>query len=105
MEANGPPPDDIPDREDLQGEYHSSSIEPDEPPCNAVINAVAALSGNEPHGLEPLYDAVDPDALDALVSKSSSSVYIQFTYAGYEVVIADDTVYLRQRNHTPTPDS
>ena len=39
----------------------------DESPSWAVVEALAAAEGVAPHTLEPiLYDAVDPDALDAL---------------------------------------
>ena len=35
--------------------------------CAAVVRAVAAVSGDEPCSVQPLYEAVDPDALEHLV--------------------------------------
>lgn len=67
----------------------------------AVIEAVASREDVEPMALEtPLYEAVDPDALDALVETTASqhdraSLEIEFTYHGYHVrVSADGVVHL-----------
>jgi hypothetical protein len=62
----------------------------------AVIRAVARAEGIDPTDLEtPLYEAVDPDALDDLVSLGpadhpSSGVRVEFTYCGYEVQVRGD---------------
>lgn len=70
----------------------------DRSPSGEVLRAVAAASGRslvrsddrgEP--LEPLYHAVDPDALDALIASmpgdTPASGRIEFTYGGYHVVV------------------
>lgn len=31
--------------------------------CEAVVTAIAAVTGDEPTAIRPLYDTVDPDAL------------------------------------------
>lgn len=60
-------------------------------PSQAVIDAVASREGVEPVNLEPpLYDAIDPDALDALVKLTApgpeqAPIAIEFPYHGYEV--------------------
>lgn len=69
-------------------------------PSRAVIQAVAAASGRSPvrdddqdHGepLEPLYDAVDPDAPDALFASTSCDApvpgRVEFVYCGYRVSV------------------
>lgn len=38
--------------------------DPDEPPSRSVIRAVASVNGTDPTEMQPLYEAIDPDALD-----------------------------------------
>jgi len=87
---------------------------PDETPSEAVINAVASASGAkrvarsdaEEMGtvLDPLYSAIDPEALDSLFERaetrtSSADWQVSFSFYGYEVTVyAHGTVKL-------TPDS
>lgn len=48
-----------------------------------VISAVASFKGVDPVDLTPLYDVVDPDALEALVDGDSDTYcHIEFEYAG-----------------------
>lgn len=67
---------------------------PRAPACLALIEAVAAREGVHPTELEPqLYEAVDPDALETLLSTAAtagSSVTVGFEYAGYDVVVGSD---------------
>lgn len=56
----------------------------------AVIRAVASKEGVDPTDLDvPLYDAVDPSALDSLF-QSGFDGHVRFTYYGYEVSVFDD---------------
>lgn len=56
---------------------------------SAVLAAVADREGVEPAELDrPLFDAIDPDALDALFDRGSGRV--RFTYLGYRVVAHSD---------------
>jgi len=65
-----------------------------------VIEAVADRAGIDPLELEPpLYSAIDPDKLDALVSgaqrRGRSTVVVSFEYQGYDVTVdADGSVTL-----------
>jgi hypothetical protein len=43
------------------------------PPSMALVGALARTAGCDPLDLEPLYDSVDPDALDALVGRSPAA--------------------------------
>ena len=62
----------------------------------AVVNAVADEEGISPIDVRPpLYEVIDPDALDELVSSMNrftdeSPGRIVFSYAGYEVTVAGD---------------
>ena len=73
------------------GSEHARSYADDESPSEAVIQAVAAVKGVDPLSLEPLYDAIDPDALDALVTGSTDGsagelrVSFRFDEVGVEV--------------------
>ena len=68
----------------------SPQIEQTTSPSEAVIDAVANAEGVEPTDLRPLYDALDPDALDSLFqprghASRSTRGQITFEYHGYEV--------------------
>lgn len=64
------------------------------PPSSRVLDAVARSKGVDAVDLPPLYETIDPDALDALCSSytngardDGAAMRIQFTYAGREVVV------------------
>jgi hypothetical protein len=55
-----------------------------------VVTRIADLTGRDPTELEPLWDSVDPEALDSFVAhagESSSSCRIAFEYEGYVVEV------------------
>ncbi|MFW6382637.1 MAG: HalOD1 output domain-containing protein [Haloferacaceae archaeon] len=63
-----------------------------------VVEAVASATGRDELTLPPLYDAVDPDALDTL-TEGTRDVEISFVYAGYEVTVGSDgEVTLEERS-------
>ncbi|WP_227376328.1 HalOD1 output domain-containing protein [Haladaptatus halobius] len=51
-----------------------------------IIQQVADAAECDPCDLPPLYEAIDPDALDALYRHGSPAV--EFDYAGYHISIA-----------------
>lgn len=57
----------------------------------AVVERVAEAEGVDPLDLDPLYEAIDPDALDKLCGGADydarSSARIVFDYNGYTVVV------------------
>ena len=62
------------------------------PPSIAVIRKVATLEGVDPTELPPLYDSIDPEALDSLLEKradhsTDEAVSIEFTYGEYSIVV------------------
>lgn len=62
-----------------------------------IVSAVAQLEGVEPTDLDTrLYDAIDPDALSALVENApDTGITVGFDYVGYRVtVVADDELHV-----------
>lgn len=58
--------------------------------CTKIVQRVASVTEQEITQLPPLYDRIDPDALDDVVSSietGQSPLSIRFTYAGEEVTI------------------
>ncbi|ELZ14904.1 hypothetical protein C477_19217 [Haloterrigena salina JCM 13891] len=57
----------------------------------AVVTAVAAERDVEPTELPPLYESIDPDALDALFEPTRTSGprrgRLEFTYDGHAIVV------------------
>lgn len=81
-------------------------ISPSEPPSEAVVEAVAEATGanvdrpyadGDEHVLEPLYGAIDPDALDGLFHPTVRGVdrpggRISFVYEGCDVEVRSNGV-------------
>ncbi|QLG49918.1 HalOD1 output domain-containing protein [Natrinema halophilum] len=61
----------------------------DERASEAVVTAVAAVLGEDPGNLRPLYEHVDPDALDSLIENAqltdSGTHQVWFPYEGVDV--------------------
>lgn len=68
----------------------------DEKPSLAVIDRIAELEGEDPAELSPpLYDAIDPQALDSLFRPSNAGESravqtVQFTYLEYDICVRSD---------------
>ena len=59
-------------------------------PSTVVIATLAAAKDVEPIELEPLYDAVDPDALDAIVrirKGTNGDIRVSFTHEGHAITV------------------
>ena len=106
MEHSAPPP--APDVADLNAESAdpSEAVEyhPDtethrvsfdsstESVCKAIISTVAVVSETKPLELPPLYSAVDPDALEALLERNvpgpqNADIHISFTFTEWEITV------------------
>lgn len=74
-----------------------SDIGDDELPSETVVRAVASLRNEDPAELEPLFETVDPDALDALVDRDSATadLELRLTYEGCEIVVTSEEVRAR----------
>lgn len=67
----------------------------DEVTSQAVVTAVAEETGTDPMELDPLFNVVDSDALNTLLSSHDAGsdgalLEVEFTYAGCEVRVASD---------------
>lgn len=70
---------------------------PAETPSTAVIEAVAELLDQSPVEMKPLSEAVDPVALDALltpVDGNASSVTATFDYCGCHVLVTPSEIHI-----------
>lgn len=56
-----------------------------------VVQTVATRSNTDALDLPPLFDSVDPDALDALIREMTGGK-VSFDYAGYNLTIDTDGV-------------
>lgn len=54
-------------------------------PSQAVIQAVADAEGVDPVDLPPVFESIDPDALDQVVSRIEG--HVRFDYCGYTVTV------------------
>ncbi|GAA0246121.1 HalOD1 output domain-containing protein [Haladaptatus pallidirubidus] len=69
----------------------------------AVIHAISRVNGVDPLELDsPLYDTIDPDALDRLFQPTPTAARdikssVSFTVAGCEVTITDNRVVAAKR--------
>lgn len=88
------------EQNDPHGTAQSDSLtyerEPDEPPSLSVIRAVAAVNETDPTRMRPLYEAIDPDALDHLFASTSrrstplSHGFVSFRYGDCDVTVYGD---------------
>ncbi|ELY76923.1 hypothetical protein C488_07792 [Natrinema pellirubrum DSM 15624] len=75
------------------------------PPSQAIIEAIAAHEGVdvteiEPPAYEPLFTAVNPEALDELfrtAAGTESNAVVSLEYEGYEIAVRADGVEVRDR--------
>lgn len=66
----------------------------DESPSHGVVRAIAAVKGVEPTDVSPLYDFIDPDALDAMfdgtTAASASDIRLMFRIDDLEIEVSGD---------------
>lgn len=55
-----------------------------------VTEAVAAVSGCDVFELDPLFDAIDPDFLAAMVACRGWDAELTFAYEGYSITVSSD---------------
>lgn len=99
---NGRQPDGRDDRRDLLANHSASAddlfkfeIHRDEQPSEAVIRSVATATGKDPTSLDPLYESVDPDALDTLLTESDR-IAVELEFDAHSVTVHNDGTVLVQ---------
>lgn len=58
-------------------------------PSEAIVLEIAERTHMNPIDLPPLYERIDPEALDRLV-QGQSSFRVTFEYTGYDVTVSED---------------
>lgn len=57
----------------------------------SIVEKVAAHKGIDPLQIEPIYDVIDPDALDAIVnsadSRDDTPLQVEFEYSGCTICV------------------
>ena len=65
----------------------------------AIVESVAEAEGTDPSELTtPLYDVIEPDALEALFANDRAFGKVIFNYEGYEVSVFPDG-YVSVKSH------
>ena len=66
-------------------------------PSEAVVRTVAIAADAEPTAIEPIFEYIDPDVLDALVGTAADDsttfpipVTVTFPFAGHDVTVRSD---------------
>lgn len=59
-------------------------------PSAAIVRAVAIATGTEPTNLRPLYEAVDPDALDRFLTRGSGPRSLSVRFEACNVTVSSD---------------
>lgn len=73
-----------------QESSYETSFNPEiESPCEAIMRALATISGNDQLDMQPpLFESVDPDALNRIITSSQSgTTRVSFTHSDYQVMI------------------
>lgn len=80
-------PDGKRSRQENGNERYATVIR-DRKPGVVVVELVATVTGRDPTDLDPLYEAVDSDAVDALFEPADEDeVTVTFTYSEYTVQV------------------
>lgn len=72
---------------------HHVPEHPYEPMTETIIEAIAEASDADPTQLAPLYESIDPDALDDLFDRHSDAsvpTRVTFRHEGFEVMVEHD---------------
>lgn len=78
------------DDEDVNG-----PLENEDTISMAVVTAVADATGQSPLEMDPLWESIDTDALETLLSdtdRTGLSLTVSFTYCGCTVTVTDDDI-------------
>lgn len=57
---------------------------------SGIVGALATHAGTDPLDMDPLYNTIDLEALEALLA-DGSDVRVTFEYEGYTVAVEDDS--------------
>lgn len=85
----------MPSTDDSTDDGYVSTFDPTakDQPSERIVTAVASLTDTDPLELTPLYEAVDPDALDSLFAHAAVAEdghELWFSYEGFDVGVRSD---------------
>lgn len=77
------------------GEVFHTEYGSNESPSGAIVMAVSAVEGVEPAEVEPLYESINPTALDTLmdgpvVIGDGGTIVVEFQYSGHRVSVRNN---------------
>lgn len=74
-----------------EDDVYTTTFDPgSDPPSVAVVESLAEVRRMDSAEMDPLYDAVDADALDALIERPvDSRVTVTFDVDGFEVTVSN----------------
>ena len=59
-------------------------------PSESIVMEIAKRNNTSPFEMQPLYEVIDPEALDTLFKRGMKGD-VMFEYAGYEVTVTGST--------------
>ena len=76
-------------------------------PSDAVIEALSEAEGVSPLDLDPLYDVIDPDAIDRIFERQNDprSTVLEFTAGDWRVYVGDGRVVVCTPDEDTRPPS
>ena len=83
---------------DVDNRWHSTEVGRGEPSYEAVAFAVSAVVNEPVETLDPLYEVVDPHALDRLLKHANArevDITATFEYCGCQVRISNEHLSVR----------
>ena len=84
----------------------TATVSDETPVSQAIVETVATIEGTEATDYSgQLYDSIDPEALDDLYASNTRGTppRIVFTFDGYEVVVADECITVREQANARSP--
>lgn len=75
------------------------TIDDDESPSEAIVSAVATVTGKEILDLDPLYQIIDPDHLNSLyetISSRGGTAEIAFEFNNCQVTVTHEKIHVRE---------
>jgi hypothetical protein len=68
--------------------------------CEAITKAVSLITNRDPLNLDPLYNSINPDALDALFSaeileQQGDGILVSFSYCEFYVTVTEHEIRLQ----------
>lgn len=81
-----------------RGEQFEQAVSEDFSVGNRVISAVATKENTDPIELTPpLYDVIDPDALDSIVREGDTAVSVTFGYRDWQIDVRSNEITVTER--------